>query len=140
GEVPVAAGVAAVLALQQGTANTRQLTTAINEVYHEGLYFSDYTTFVTNASRRVDDESEAPADLDPPSVIRLDEVSLRYPGAETDAVSGVSAQIRHGETIALVGVNGSGKTSLAKLIATLYRPTGGTVTWNGEKISDREPG
>lgn len=140
GEVPVAAGVAAVLALQQGTANTRQLTTAVNEVYHEGLYFADYTTFVTNASQRVSDDAETPNDREPPSVIRLDEVSLRYPGAETDAVSGVSAEIRHGETIALVGVNGSGKTSLAKLIATLYRPTGGTVTWDGEKISDREPG
>lgn len=140
GEVPVAAGVAAVLALQQGTSTMRQLTTSVNEVYHEGLYFGDYTTFVDAATARLDHAATDTTGLTPPGVIRLDDVGLRYPGSSAEAVSGVTAEIRHGETIALVGVNGSGKTSLAKLIATLYRPTSGSITWDDVDVSTREPG
>jgi ATP-binding cassette subfamily B protein len=51
-------------------------------------------------------------------------------------VDGVSLSVRRGEVIALVGENGSGKSSLAKLIAGLYRPSSGTITWDGVDSAD----
>jgi ABC-type multidrug transport system fused ATPase/permease subunit len=63
-------------------------------------------------------------------------VSLRYPDTEFPAVAGVSLTLRRGQVIALVGENGSGKSSLAKLIAGLYDPSGGRITWDGVDIAD----
>ncbi len=41
--------------------------------------------------------------------------------------------------VALVGENGSGKSSLAKLLAGLYRPTTGTITWDGVDATALDP-
>jgi len=51
----------------------------------------------------------------------------------------VSLTLRRDETIALVGENGSGKTSLAKVIAGLYRPTAGQIRWDGQPLDDVDP-
>ena len=63
-------------------------------------------------------------------------MSLIYPGAATPAIDRVSLTVRRGETIALVGENGSGKTSLARLLAALYTPTSGEVRWDGRPVTD----
>lgn len=68
--------------------------------------------------------------------VRFDHVSYRYKGAEEDTLKDVSFRIAAGEKLALVGVNGAGKTTIVKLIAGLYLPTSGTVYVNG--VSTRE--
>ncbi|WP_116209644.1 ATP-binding cassette domain-containing protein [Streptomyces olivoreticuli] len=70
----------------------------------------------------------------------LQDVTFRYPGAERDALHGVSLTLPKGKVVALVGENGSGKTTLASLIAGLYFPTAGTVSYNGTDVreADRE--
>jgi ABC-type multidrug transport system fused ATPase/permease subunit len=47
----------------------------------------------------------------------------------------VTLTLRRGQTIALVGENGSGKTSLAKLLAGLYEPTAGRIRWDGHDLT-----
>ncbi|MCL2057810.1 MAG: ABC transporter ATP-binding protein/permease [Oscillospiraceae bacterium] len=59
--------------------------------------------------------------------IELRGVSFSYPGAGQNAVDDVTATIRRGETVAIVGENGSGKTSLVRLITGLYLPDKGEV-------------
>ena len=67
--------------------------------------------------------------------IAFDDVSFRYPGADVDAVAGVSLDIPAGTTTALVGHTGSGKSTVASLLARLADPTSGTVTIGGVPVS-----
>src|ERR1017187_5589376 len=54
------------------------------------------------------------------------------------AVDGVSLAIRRGETLALVGETGSGKTTFGRLLLGLYRPTSGDILYQGQSILDRK--
>jgi len=63
--------------------------------------------------------------------IVLENVSFRYPGAETNALENINLSIGKGETIAIVGQNGAGKSTLVKLLTGLYLPTEGTVKIGG---------
>ncbi|HEX7327490.1 MAG TPA: lipid A export permease/ATP-binding protein MsbA [Casimicrobiaceae bacterium] len=67
--------------------------------------------------------------------LRFERVSLRYPGAEREALSDVSLTIRPGETVALVGSSGSGKTSLVSLVPRFYEPTAGRLFVDGHDVT-----
>jgi ABC-type multidrug transport system fused ATPase/permease subunit len=68
--------------------------------------------------------------------IVLRDVSLRYPSEEKEALKGINLCIAKGETIALVGPSGSGKSSLIKLFLRLYDPTKGTILLDAHKLSN----
>jgi ATP-binding cassette subfamily B protein len=59
--------------------------------------------------------------------VELRDVSFSYPGSATPALTGVSLHIAPGETVALVGATGAGKSTVVKLLARFYDPTAGTV-------------
>jgi ATP-binding cassette, subfamily B, bacterial len=63
--------------------------------------------------------------------IRAEDVTFSYADARGPALRRVSLEIAPGEVVALVGENGSGKTTMAKLLAGLYVPDGGRVTIDG---------
>lgn len=66
--------------------------------------------------------------------IEFRDVSFRYPGAEQYALRHVSLKFRIGERMAIVGQNGSGKTTFIKLLCRLYDPTEGQILLNGIDI------
>ena len=66
--------------------------------------------------------------------VRFEHISLRYGGAERNALSDVSLAIAPGEAIALVGPSGSGKTSLVNLVPRFYEPTAGRILLDGHDI------
>jgi ATP-binding cassette, subfamily B, bacterial len=68
--------------------------------------------------------------------IDLADVSFSYSRQSTPALSEVSLQIAAGETVALVGQTGAGKSTLVKLIARFYDATGGTVAVDGTDVRD----
>ncbi len=61
-------------------------------------------------------------------------VSFRYPGSETYALRNINFKFKIGEKLALVGMNGSGKTTFIKLMCRLYDPTEGEILLNGVNI------
>ena len=64
------------------------------------------------------------------------DVSFRYDGAQEDCLSGLSFEIRPGETAAVIGATGSGKTTLVSLAARLYDATKGEVLLDGQDIRE----
>ncbi len=67
--------------------------------------------------------------------IELQNVSFRYPGAADDALRDINLTVQAGRTIALVGPNGCGKTTLVSLLPRLIDPTSGCVQIDGQDIS-----
>jgi subfamily B ATP-binding cassette protein MsbA len=67
--------------------------------------------------------------------IRFDHLFLRYVGTEREALSDVSLTIRPGETVALVGSSGSGKTSLVNVIPRFYEPSAGRLFVDGHDVT-----
>ena len=66
----------------------------------------------------------------------LEGVRFRYPGAADDTLRSVDLVVRPGETMALVGATGSGKTTLTALVPRLYDVTGGRVLVDGVDVRD----
>ena len=63
-------------------------------------------------------------------------VGFRYPATETAVLTGVSITVADGERLALVGPTGAGKSTLAKLMARLYDPTEGSISFGGIDLRD----
>lgn len=70
--------------------------------------------------------------------LRLDGVTVRYPGADRDALTGVDLVIRRGEFIGIVGSTGGGKTTLVDVVAGLLEPSAGTVLVDGTELKGNE--
>ena len=69
-------------------------------------------------------------------VVRFEDVSFRYPGADDDALEHISFTARPGETTAIIGSTGCGKSTLLNLIPRFYDVTGGRVTIDGVDVRD----
>jgi ATP-binding cassette subfamily B protein len=63
-------------------------------------------------------------------------VAFRYPEAEREVLHRIDLEVSPGETVAIVGVTGSGKTSLVSLVPRLYDVTAGRITLDGRDIRD----
>ncbi len=66
--------------------------------------------------------------------VEFKDVSFKYPGSETYALRHVNMKFKVGEKLAVVGMNGSGKTTFIKLMCRLYDPTEGEILLNGVNI------
>lgn len=68
--------------------------------------------------------------------IEFQNVSFKYPKTEAFVLKDISIKIRHGKRLAIVGKNGSGKTTFIKLLCRLYDVTEGNILLNGKNIKE----
>ncbi|MBA2561271.1 MAG: ABC transporter ATP-binding protein [Propionibacteriales bacterium] len=73
---------------------------------------------------------------DPRGALRLEHVDFHFPDSSEPVLRDVNLEVSPGETIAVVGATGSGKTALTGLIPRLYDVTGGRITIDGVDIKD----
>lgn len=97
-----------------------------NNRYLEDLY--EYLDFDESASGA---RGGAAADLTARYTFEFDNVSFRYPETDSFALKNINVKINAGERLAIVGRNGSGKTTFVKLLCGLYDPSEGSLRANG---------
>ena len=71
--------------------------------------------------------------------VRFEDVEFAYPGADDPVLSGITFEMRPGQTTAVVGSTGSGKSTLVNLIPRLFDATGGRVLVDGVDVRDIDP-
>ncbi len=103
---------------------------ANNVQLKQEIEYLNLVSDMENGTRTVDD-------IDPSnSVFEFHKVSFAYPETETLILKNFSMQIKSGERLAVVGMNGSGKSTMIKLLCRLYDPTEGRITLNGIDIRE----
>jgi ABC-type multidrug transport system fused ATPase/permease subunit len=125
------------LVFRQGQSALSSILTSVSGAYEDNLYLSNLYEYLGHASEpRL---GSATTGSDPDGGIRFENVSFRYPGAASPALSDVSLHVPPGSKLALVGENGAGKTTLIKLLTRLYEPTSGRITLDGTDLRDWNP-
>jgi ATP-binding cassette subfamily B protein len=134
GQIAPAAAGTAVLGVRMVTAIIASGMRDLARLYEAGLYWGDYERFLADCRRKAVPVT-GPAIAEDPVLICAEDVSFTYPGASEPALRDVSVACRPGRITALVGANGAGKSTLAKILAGLYPPQAGTVTWNSVDLA-----
>lgn len=145
--VSVADGGVAILALQQAASRLTSMSEAIGSLSGAAMFLDDYETFIRGELEASDHDAAQSAATapSPSSEMSLESVEMRnvtftYPGMPAPVLKDVSLSVGKGELVALVGVNGSGKTTISKLLGGLYPADDGTITWTTSDgaVRDRE--
>jgi subfamily B ATP-binding cassette protein MsbA len=68
--------------------------------------------------------------------VRFENVVFRYPNAQTQALDNVSLDVKPGQTVALVGMSGGGKSTFVNLVARFYEPQSGRILLDGVPYQD----
>lgn len=93
-----------------------------------------YVDFMENYENHVDGGKKVESAKD--YVIEFRNVSFKYPRAEEYVLKNINITITGGEHLAIVGLNGAGKTTFIKLLCRLYKPTEGEILVNGVNINE----
>ncbi len=138
-----------VLAFRSGQSSFQSILSGIGSIYEHNLYMSNLFAYL-DGTVAAEDEAKAalpelPAKPDDAAGdgdatelgIRLENVSFQYPGqAKEDkwVLRNVDLFIPRGQSVALVGQNGAGKTTFVKLLTRLYEPTAGRILLDGKDL------
>ena len=129
-------------------------------MFSDVLVFSTYATYVVMSfmmlvmifmllpqaqvsAERINEVLERKANIREGSVseckergtVEFKNVSFRYPHTSEDELSNISFRVNRGETLAVIGATGSGKTTMMNLLTRIYAPTDGKVFFDGKNVS-----
>lgn len=104
--------------------------------YKDGLYVNDFLAFQAIETFVKKPEKGVILDKTIAPKIVFDNVSFAYPGTDKVVLKNFSFTIKPGEKIALVGLNGAGKTTFVKLLCRFYDPTEGRILINGHDLRE----
>lgn len=106
------------------------------KLFYNGKYIEEFRTFIDMPDHMFKDGKEhIPASSESYTFV-FENVSFRYPGNEDYTLKNVTFEINAGQKTALVGENGSGKSTIIKLLCRLYDPTSGRILLDGRDIRE----
>lgn len=106
----------------------------IAHINAQNLYINDYRDFL-ETDLKTGNSSYVDMPGDNNYEIEFKNVSYKYPNSERYIFRNLSLKINKGQRLAIVGVNGAGKTTFVKLLTRLYEPTEGEILLNGVNIA-----
>lgn len=112
------------------------LLSGFSSMAGQAMYLDDLFDFFTARPAIASPADPLPVPVPIAQGFRFENVGFRYPGREDWAIRGMTLDLRAGETVALVGENGAGKTTIVKLLARLYDPDEGRITLDGRDLRD----
>lgn len=103
-----------------------------DEIKGKSTFHKDYESFIGKNKKSY---PAIPVPEDGRYEFRFENVSFSYPGSELLALKNLNITLKPGKRLAVVGLNGAGKTTFINLLCRLYEPTEGTIYMNGQDIS-----
>lgn len=104
------------------------------ELSRVAMYYKDYENYMSLPETLHETGSHS---LEMSSInIKFDKVCYKYPGCEKNTLQDLNLEISAHDKVAIVGENGSGKTTFIKLLLRLYDPTEGSIYLNGRNIKE----
>jgi ATP-binding cassette subfamily B protein len=123
-----------IVAFRQGQQAFQSCLTAIGSMYESNLYMSNLFEFlglpISHSQTHLSDS--IPVELQ--TGLNFENVGFHYPGSENWALRNINLAIPTGQSLALVGHNGAGKTTFIKLLCGLYQPTEGRILLDGKDL------
>ncbi|HEY5377198.1 MAG TPA: ABC transporter ATP-binding protein [Polyangiaceae bacterium] len=133
-----------VVSLRQGQQSFQSVLSGIGNLYEHNLYMSNLFSYIELAEESEREQQKralrrVSANVASGAGIRFENVGFHYPGKDSWALRHVDLEIAPGDSIALVGENGAGKTTFVKLLAGLYEPSEGRIILDGRELSTWDP-
>ncbi len=107
------------------------------EIKKQSLEVRDFRSFIDSYKIPEKEKTELPPMEKHPD-FEFQDVTFCYEGQEKNALEHVSLSIPYGQRLAIVGLNGAGKTTVIKLLSGFYKPTSGKITINGKDCETME--
>ena len=117
---------------------TGSILTQIMEFSTSLVYLQEFFSLEKLEQETMEETDTVAASYDTEGNIVFDNVSFTYPGAEREVLHNVSVAIQAGEKIAIVGDNGSGKSTFISLLTGLFVPQSGTVAIDGLNMKEHK--
>jgi ATP-binding cassette, subfamily B, bacterial len=139
GELPVGVLLAFMLYLNLFFAPVQQLSSVFDGYQQARVGLHRIADLLRTPSSIEPPESPVPVPAKLTGEVELRDVTFAYPGTDRPAVENLSLRVAPGETVALVGATGAGKSTVVKLVARFYDPTSGQVLVDGVDLRDYDP-
>lgn len=115
----------------------KNIMDSVAHIRAQNLYINDFRNFL-ELEDEASPKNPVPLPSDATFEIEFKNVSFKYPNSDKYVYKGLNLKINKGQRLAIVGINGAGKTTFVKLLTRLYEPTEGEILLNGININSFE--
>ncbi len=134
GEVSMGDVVLMYQAFQNGQNLARTMLSNLNQLYGNMLFFDNLFAFLGLEPQVVDPPEPLSMPLPLRTGIHFEHVTFAYPGSDRLALDDFSCTLPAGKTVAVVGTNGAGKSTMIKLLCRFYDPAAGQILLDGVNV------